>query len=131
MKTLIVEDDLTSRFLLQEILKEYGSCDIAVNGKEAVLAARIALDADEPYDLICLDIMMPEMDGRAALHELREQETARGILSSSGSKIVMTSAVTDMNVVLASFYDLCDGYIFKPIAKTKLLDELRKLNLIR
>jgi two-component system chemotaxis response regulator CheY len=130
MKTLIVEDDFTSRFLMQELLKEFGSSDIAVNGKEAVLATDLALRADEPYDLICLDVMMPEMDGRAALKEIREQEAARGILSSQGAKIVMTSAVSDMNVVFSAFHDLCDGYLFKPIAKAKFLEELRKLRLI-
>jgi response regulator of citrate/malate metabolism len=38
MKTLIVEDDFTSRLLLQEFLKSYGPFHIAVNGKEAVEA---------------------------------------------------------------------------------------------
>jgi two-component system chemotaxis response regulator CheY len=131
MKTLIVEDDFTSRFLMQELLKEFGSCDIAVNGKEAVMATGMALDAGEPYDLVCLDVMMPEMDGREALKEIRNQEVARGILSSRGSKIVMTSALDDMNTVFAAFHDLCDGYLFKPIAKAKLHEELRKLRLIR
>ena len=66
MKTLIVEDDFTSRLLLQEILKRFGEIHIAVNGKEAVAAVRSAMDAGVPYDLICLDMMMPEMDGREA-----------------------------------------------------------------
>ena len=78
MKTLIVEDDFTSRLLLQELLKGYGPAHVAVNGKEAVEAARMAMDAGEPYDLICLDIMMPEMDGHGALKEIRAQEEARG-----------------------------------------------------
>ena len=67
MKTLIVEDDFTSRLLLQEILKRYGAVHIAVNGREAVDAVRAAAESDESYDLICLDIMMPEMDGYQAL----------------------------------------------------------------
>ena len=44
MKTLIVEDDFTSRLLLQELLKSYGPSLIAVNGKEAVDAVRAALE---------------------------------------------------------------------------------------
>jgi len=70
MKTLIAEDDFTGRLLLQEILKRYGALHIAVNGKEAVEAVRTAMDAGEPYDLVCLDIMMPEMDGYQALAEI-------------------------------------------------------------
>ena len=64
MKTLIVEDDFTSRLYLQELLKGYGPTHIAVNGKEAIEATHLALEAGEPYNLICLDIMMPEMDGQ-------------------------------------------------------------------
>ena len=48
MKTLIVEDDFTSRLLLQEILKSYGVVHIAVNGKEAVHAVREAMEARRP-----------------------------------------------------------------------------------
>lgn len=131
MKMLIVEDDSTSRFLMQELLKSYGETETAVTGEEAVQACRTALDAQVPYDLICLDIMMPEKDGRAALKEIRELEAARGILSSQGAKIVMTTTVSDMNSVLDAFHDLCDGYLFKPISKFKLREELHKLNLIR
>jgi two-component system, chemotaxis family, chemotaxis protein CheY len=131
MKILIVEDDLTSRFLMHELLKGYGDCDIAVNGEEGVRASAMALEAGIPYDLICLDIMMPEKDGRVALKEIREQEVSCGIRSSDGAKIIMTTTVNDMSVILESFHDLCDGYLFKPISKDKLVEELHKLNLIR
>src|SRR5664279_2753922 len=130
MKTLIVEDDFTSRLLLQELLKDYGPCFTAVTGVEAVLATKAALETDEPYDLICMDIMMPEMDGRAALKAIRGQEVARGIISSSGSRIVMTTALGDVKNIFATFHDLCDGYLIKPIGKAKLLETLRTLGLI-
>ncbi|GAB6095625.1 response regulator [Desulfatiferula olefinivorans] len=130
MKTLIVEDDFTSRLLLQELLKSYGDSHIAVNGKEAVDAVRLALQTDEPYDLICLDIMMPEMDGQEALRQIREQEEAKGILSSHGSKIVMTTTHKDMKNLSDAFSSLCDAYLIKPIEKAKLIEELRKLELI-
>jgi two-component system chemotaxis response regulator CheY len=130
MKTLIVEDDFTSRLLLQELLKSYGPSHIAVNGKEAVEAVRIALEAKEPYDLICLDIMMPEMDGQQALKEIRKLEEAQGIFSTDGAKIMMTTALGDMKSVIAAYKSLCDAYLNKPIKKAKLLEELRKLKLI-
>ncbi len=131
MKTLIVEGDFTGRLLLHEILKSYGPSHIAVNGKEAVEAIRLALEAGEPYDMICLDIMMPEMDGQEALRQIRRQEETRGILSSNGAKIVMTTAQDDSHNVIAAYRSLCDAYLTKPIEKTKLLDELRKLRLIK
>ena len=130
MKTLIVEDDFTNRLLLQELLKSYGLCHVAVNGKEGVDAALLARETGEPYDLICLDIMMPEMDGQEALRNIRDNEEARGVLSTKGSKIIMTTALGDVKSVNAAFTSLCDGYLTKPINKEKLVEELRKLKLV-
>jgi two-component system chemotaxis response regulator CheY len=130
MKTLIVEDDFTSRLLLQEILKTYGAVHIAVNGKEAIQAVRAAMDAGEPYELVCLDIMMPVMDGREALKEIRDMEEGRGINSSHGAKIFMTTALDQMKSVIQAFHGLCDAYLFKPIDKTKLLEQLHASRLI-
>jgi two-component system chemotaxis response regulator CheY len=117
MKTLIVEDDFTSRLLLQEILKNFGHIDLAVNGVEAVDAMSNALEAGDPYDLICLDIMMPEMDGRSALRELRMLEEIRDIPPSRRTKIIMTTALASMTDVMAAYNDMCDGYLVKPIEK--------------
>jgi len=130
MKTLIVEDDFTSRLLLQEILKSFGPLHVAVNGQEAVDAVKIALEAKEHYDLICLDIMMPEMDGHEALKQIRDMEMANGIYSKDGAKIMMVTALGDMKNATTAFYNLCDVFLPKPIQKAKLLDELRKLGLI-
>jgi len=131
MKILIVEDDFTSRMLLQALLKDYGTSHVAVNGKEALAAALHALEADEPYDLICLDIMMPEMDGHQALKEIRAAEESKGILSSRGSKIVMMTALGDMKNVCSAYHSLADGYLVKPIDKQSLLQELRNQGLIQ
>jgi two-component system, chemotaxis family, chemotaxis protein CheY len=130
MKTLIVEDDFTSRLYLQEILKKYGPTHVAMNGKEAVEAVRAALEAGEPFDLICLDIMMPEMDGQAALQQIRALEEAKGIIPIKGARIVMTTALSDSKNILASFKGQCDFYLTKPVDKARLLEELRKLKLI-
>ena len=130
MKTLIVEDDFTCRLLLQEIMKPFGPTHIAVNGKEALAAVGAALDANEPYDLVCMDIMMPEMDGQQCLAEIRAIEKSRGIVMSAGVKIIMTTAVGDMKNVMGAFGNMCDAYLLKPVHKEALLAELRNLQLI-
>jgi len=130
MKALIVEDDFSSRFLLQKFLEDYGTCYVAINGKEAVDAVQTAIDEDAPYDLICLDIMMPEMDGQDALKKIRSIETEKGILSSDGSKIIMTTALADMENVKNAYHSLCDGYITKPIDKQTLVQNLQTLQLV-
>ena len=130
MKTLIVEDDFTSRLILEEMLKNYGPCHLASDGKEAVDAARMALDEGEPYDLICLDIMMPEMDGQQALKEIRAMEEKRGINSSKGSKIIMITVLADYTNVRQAYHNLCDTYLTKPIDRNKLVNSLQTLGLI-
>lgn len=130
MRTLIVEDDFVCRRLLQKLLSPYGDCDITINGKEAIEAFLLALDEDESYDLICLDIMMPEMDGQEALKKIREIEKEKGILGLDGVKVIMTTALKDSKNVFGAFKTGCEGYLVKPIDKKKLIEEIKKLELI-
>jgi len=130
MKFLIVEDDFTSRLLLQEILKDYGTVHVAVNGKEAVEAVEKELKWGDNYNLICLDVMMPEMDGQTALEQIRALEKEKGVYSSEGCKIIMTTALDDSKNVRAAFYNLCDSYLVKPIDKEQMINELKKLKII-
>jgi two-component system chemotaxis response regulator CheY len=130
MKTLIVEDDFTCRLLLQTLLSEYGDCHVAVNGHEAVEAVRAAAAAS-PYDLICMDILLPGMDGEEAVRQVRALEEARGIPSRNGAKIVMTTSVSDIQKVMRCFDGLCDAYLVKPIETAELLGKLRSLQLLQ
>lgn len=130
MRTLIVEDDFTSRLLLQSVLSQYGECHIAVNGREAVEAFRAAQAGGQPYHLICMDIMMPEMDGQTALREIRALEEAEGTLSTSGAKIIMVTALDNVKEVVKSFNSLCDAYVFKPVDTSQLLNHLKTLGLV-
>jgi two-component system chemotaxis response regulator CheY len=131
VKTLVVEDDFISRLLLQEILKGFGTVHIAVNGKEAVEAVRAALASHQAYDLICLDVMMPVMDGQAALKEIRALEAEASASSPHRARIVMTTGVSDGESVKQALGEHCDGYLLKPVDKPRLLNDLRKLGLIR
>lgn len=127
MKILIVEDDFVSRAVLTQLLPGLGRTDVAINGREAVEAVQAALDRDEPYELICLDIMMPEMDGREALKKIRGAENAAGREGLQRAKIVMTTALNASNEIMNAFRDECDGYLVKPIQPyemSKLFDQL-------
>jgi len=130
MKILIVEDDLVSRLVMQEFLADFGVAHVAVNGREAVDGVRASLKTNQHYDLICMDIMMPDVDGHQALKEIRALEEARGIFSTDGAKILMITALDDLQNKIDAFSSLCDGYLTKPIHKEQLLDELRGFKLI-
>jgi len=130
MRTLIAEDDFTSRLLLQSFLSRYGECHVAVNGKEAVESFRLSLENGRRYDLVCMDIMMPEMDGQAAVCGIRALEESAGFLSTSGSKIIMITALDDVKNVVTSFKALCDAYIFKPVDIAQLLTQLKSMALV-
>ena len=130
LRTLLVEDDFASRLVLQTFLARYGECHVAVNGREAVDAFRSVLEQGRRYDLICMDIMMPELDGRAAVRQIRALEEEHGILSTYGAKIIMTTAVDDVKEVSHCFHELCDAYLMKPIDLTLLLNQIRSFHLI-
>ncbi|MFT8351416.1 response regulator [Clostridium saccharoperbutylacetonicum] len=128
MKILIVEDDLSSRKFLYKVMSEYGGCDVTVDGMEGLDAFMIALDDGEPYDLICLDIMMPKVDGVKVLKTIREIERQRNIEGGSKVKIIMTTALNDAEIVKSSFDSGCEVYAAKPIDIKKLENVMEKLN---
>ena len=130
LKILIVEDDFMVRQILRDILEPYGVVDIAVNGEEAVQAFRVAWRQNHPYDLLCMDIMMPVMDGNAALIKIREIELSLGIIGSEEVKVIMISALDDVKTVVKAYSKGgATSYIVKPIEKDRLIGEMRAIGL--
>lgn len=130
IKILVVDDDIYSRQLLKEMLLPYGNPDMAMNGDEAIKAFLMAHDEREAYDLICLDIMMPVLNGKETLKKIRELETKKGIHGLRGVKIIMTTALDDNRNILDAFKTGCEGYLVKPIDEDNLLELLKKLELL-
>lgn len=130
MRVLLAEDDLASRLVIQKYLSRYGECDIAVDGLEALDAFLKAIKDEQPYDLVCLDIMMPKLDGMKALKAIRDIEKQKGITEEERVKIIMITALNDEKTVMEA-YDLgCQGYAWKPVDLKKLEQVLRCLGLI-
>jgi len=130
LRILLVEDDVACRLLLQTFLARYGDCHVAVNGREAVDLFRTSFDRGSRYDLICMDIMMPEMDGREAVRQIRALEESRGIRSPFGSTIFMTTTVQEIREVFHCFRELCDAYLLKPIDLGQLLSKMSFFQLV-
>lgn len=130
MKVLIVEDDFITRHLLESYLSPYGKCHITVNGLEAIKAFRMALEAKEPYDLICLDILLPEMDGQEVLQEIRAIEKELNHSTADKARIIIISIISDTTHIKKTFGEHCDALIPKPIEKRKLMNALQRMGFI-
>ena len=131
MKFLIVDDDFVSRRVLQAILSPYGECHFAGDGEKSVQAYTSALKDNKPYDLICMDIMMPGMDGKQALKEIRRIEIEHKVRERQDTVIIiMVTALGDFENIMESFKNQCEAYIVKPIEEKKLIEKLWELGLI-
>lgn len=111
-------------------LSKYGECDVTVDGTEAVDAFTMALENEEGYDLVCLDIMMPVLDGYQALRAIREVEKEKNIPEDKRVKVIMTTALNEGRNVTKAFELGCNAYAGKPIDQDKFENVLRKLELL-
>ncbi|MBC8061127.1 MAG: response regulator [Clostridiaceae bacterium] len=130
MKVLIAEDDFASRLFMRKFLSKYGECDVVVDGIEAVDAYLNSIKDGQVYDLICLDIMMPRLDGMKALKSIRDIEKQQGIETEKKVKIIMTTALNDKETVLNAYDSGCEAYAWKPIETDKFILVMKNLGLI-
>jgi len=131
MKSLIVEDDRVSSQVLEKMISRYGSSDVAADGQKALDLFREALESGCPYDLVLMDIMIPEIDGLQAVLSMRQLETARALPASRRVKVIMTTALDDPRTIMKALYESdASSYLVKPIRMQALENELRALKLI-
>ena len=128
MKILIVEDEIVSRRVIQNMIAGYGEFKIAIDGDEAVEAFNVALDENAPFDVILLDIVMPNLDGQEVLKKIRTLESDYGLNAQDEAvKIIMTTALKDKENIIKAFKNQCEAYLIKPIDKDVLSDLLDNL----
>ena len=131
MKCLIVEDDKVSSQVLQKMMSRHGTYDVVVNGQEAVDLFRLAHESNIAYDLILMDIMMPEVDGLQSVLAIRKIEVLMNIPMTKKVKVIMTTALDDPRTIMKALYESdANSYLIKPIRLQKLEDELRALKLV-
>lgn len=130
MRILLAEDDFVTRKFMMNFLSKYGDCDVTVDGMEAVDAFMMAMEEGDPYDLVCLDIMMPVMDGYQALIGIRNIEKEKGIPQDKAVKVIMATALNEEKNVKMAFDLGCTIYSGKPINQDRFEQALKKLGLI-
>ncbi|MDP2848117.1 MAG: response regulator [Humidesulfovibrio sp.] len=127
MRILIAEDDSTSARYMSGLLSRFGECTVVGDGDMALAAYRLAVDEGRPYQLICLDIMMPRKNGQEVLEDIRSQEQVAGVRSGQGIKIIMTTALGDMRSVMSAYKGGATAYITKPILTERLYETIGSL----
>lgn len=130
MKALIVDDVKMVGKLLANFLAPYGEIKIVPDGWQAIVEFNQAWMKDKPFELVCLDIMLPVYSGYDVLRSFRKIEDDAKIPKNKRSKIVMISALYDEKNITDAYSGGCDGYITKPFSQAKVLEELEKLGLI-
>lgn len=126
---LIVDDSASARYLLTRFLGRFGQCREAVDGREAVRLFGRALRAGEPFDLVVMDIMMPRMDGHAAVARIRALEAKVGV--ADPVRVAMLSSLDDpRHIVRAQYESGSDMYLTKPVELRTLREMLVNLGLL-
>jgi len=130
MKILIAEDDRVSRNFLTQFMSQYGDCDVAVDGMETLDRFMDSIKNKEPYQLLCLDIMMPKVDGLKVLKVIRALEEQREVRRRDHLRIIMMTAITDTEHVDEAFRLGCDAYASKPVDTDQVTGVMKSLRLI-
>ena len=130
MRFLVVDDDFETRRIVQKLLRPFGDVDVATDGEEGVDAFARALKEKEPYSLVTMDILMPNVDGQQALREIRQIEKEQGIPVDSQVKVIMISGLDNSEELHDAFFlGEATSYIVKPINHSILLEEISKLGI--
>jgi len=131
MRILIAEDVQLMQKLLGKLLEPYGELTFAKDGQEALSKFQESIQSKKFFDLICLDINLPRINGLEILKNIRAGEKLNHIPIKNRAKILMVSSTNDAEVVVKAINLGCNGYIVKPFSKNKIVSELKKLGLIQ
>lgn len=131
LRILIVEDEPVNRELLLLSLRGLGECTAVGTGEDAVLAQQRALEQNQPYNVVFLDIMLPGMDGLQALEQLRALEDRHQVPQDKRVPVIITTGLDDDQTASRAFIQgQALSYMTKPFRTGQISEELRKLRLI-
>lgn len=125
-RILIVDDSASIRESFTDILSPLATCEVATNGQEAVDLVKRTLNKGDTFDLVLMDIIMPEKDGLTAAKEIRAFESSRGSTEADRLTIVIVTTIKEPSRILIAQYDCgADAYITKPFTRETVLQTLR------
>jgi two-component system chemotaxis response regulator CheY len=131
MRILVVDDDAPNRKLLTEIASKLGECDAAEGGQGALAEFKKAWEDWRPFNLIFLDVLMPDMDGKQVLLKIREIEKDKKISEQHQVRIIMVTGISEEETVMECLRNGCDEFIVKPIDVKLVFEKIKKLGLMK
>lgn len=129
MRILVVDDDGPCRKLLETMLAKLGELEAAEGGREALSAFKGAWEDWRPFNLIFLDILMPDIDGKQVLLKIRELEKEKKISEQNQARIIMVTGLSEEEMVRDCLINGCDDFIVKPIDIKLVFEKVKKLGL--
>lgn len=129
MKTLIVDDNIANRVSMQKIMAEMGENRALGNGFDAINDFEANLFLRDPYDLILLDIVMPDINGVKVLNQIRKIEEENNIPKENRVKILMVTSHSQKDIIVTCLKAGCNGYIVKPFKRDVIIKKLFDLDL--
>lgn len=130
MRILIADDELVSRKLMERIMSGYGECVAVEGGKAALEAFKTSKEQGNSFDLITLDISMPDIDGLDVLYQIREMEKEKNAPGDKKCVIIMVTSSADKDTIVTAVQAGCNDYIAKPIDRDTALKKLIKVGLV-
>lgn len=130
LRILVADDDIMIGVLLKDQAMEYGTTDLATNGRDALKAFRLAHEEGKPYDIVFLDLLMPGMDGQSTLEAMRTFESAHHPDRNTDCTIIMITASREPNDILEAYKNKCNGFLTKPVSWNTILDLLQHVRIL-
>jgi len=126
---LIVDDSAMALLMTSHVLKKYGVTEIteATDGLKAIEVFGRALSEGHPFNLVFLDIVMPQLNGQDALKRMRALEAEAGVGAGDKAVIIMaTSLHSTEDMIDAVIEGDCSDYLVKPVGAEDILGVLQK-----
>ncbi|OGH96867.1 MAG: hypothetical protein A2039_06845 [Candidatus Melainabacteria bacterium GWA2_34_9] len=133
MKSLVVDDEIICRKIFEKVLLKYGPCDSVKNGTEAIEAYKASLDNGCPYQLMILDVVMPDLHGGQVLQLIRDLEKEKGIPEIDKLRIIVTSAADtwfNREFVTKKLNFLYETYFIKSPDMNEFIEKIHELGFI-
>jgi len=132
MRTLVVDDDYVSRLKIKAIFSQYGDCDAAANGALALELLKQARLEQVPYELVTMDVNMPDASGQEVVRSIRawEEDVHAQDRGAKPAKILMVSVAEDGPSIFSSFREGAEWFLVKPVTPEKVEEALKRMGIV-